>query len=306
MQEAAIRYKRLGYIALNVSDLARSRAFLTDIAGLDEVGPGTNGEILFRCSPNHHDIILHQDADPGLRRVGWEMESSDALEILARRLKDEGLALHLVDAATLDAQDQEAAYRFRDPFTGSTIEIYAARHGEDFDFRQSLAKIQRLGHFVVTVPDADAAVRFYTEVMNFRISDSVPDVLTFMRCFPNPFHHSFGVAQGGVAKGERASLHHVNFMVSEIDDIGRGLVRFRKNDVPIVYGPGRHPPSDSIFLYFLDPDRLTLEYSFGMEEFAEIGPRPARVLPMNADTFDYWGNVPLEGFAARGSIVGDV
>ena len=61
-------------------------------------------------------------------------------------------------------------------------------------------------------------------------------------------------------------LHHVNFMVTEINDIGRALHRLGAQGVPIVHGPGRHPTSGSIFLYFLDPDGITLEYSFGMEE----------------------------------------
>ena len=54
-------------------------------------------------------------------------------------------------------------------------------------------------------------------------------------------------------------------MVTDIDDIGKAVYRARKLDAPIVFGPGRHPPSESSFFYFLDPDGMTLEYSFGME-----------------------------------------
>ena len=34
MSVSQIRYRRLGYLALNVSDLDKSRAFYTDILGL--------------------------------------------------------------------------------------------------------------------------------------------------------------------------------------------------------------------------------------------------------------------------------
>jgi 2,3-dihydroxy-p-cumate/2,3-dihydroxybenzoate 3,4-dioxygenase len=44
-----------------------------------------------------------------------------------------------------------------------------------------------------------------------------------------------------------------------------------------------------MFLYALDPDGLTMEYSFGMEEFPEENPRPHRVLPMRPESIDYWG-----------------
>jgi 2,3-dihydroxy-p-cumate/2,3-dihydroxybenzoate 3,4-dioxygenase len=61
--------------------------------------------------------------------------------------------------------------------------------------------------------------------------------------------------------------------------------------VPIVFGPGRHPASTSVFFYFLEPDGMTLEYSFGMEEFTEVDPRKARTLPMAAESIDEWGSV---------------
>ena len=81
----------------------------------------------------------------------------------------------------------------------------------------------------------------------------------------------------------------MNFMVTEIDDIGRGMWRFQKNEVPVVRGPGRHPPSGSVFLYVLDPDGLTVEYSFGMEEFPELGARKPRLLAPVPESLDYWG-----------------
>jgi len=44
-----------------------------------------------------------------------------------------------------------------------------------------------------------------------------------------------------------------------------------------------------VFLYFLDPDGITLEYSFGMEEFLESDAREARVLPAAPESIDSWG-----------------
>ena len=58
-------------------------------------------------------------------------------------------------------------------------------------------------------------------------------------------------------------------MVTDIDDVGGAMNRMKAANVPIVFGPGRHLPSTSIFLYFLDPDGNTTEYSFGMELFEE-------------------------------------
>ena len=57
-----------------------------------------------------------------------------------------------------------------------------------------------------------------------------------------------------------------------------------------------------MFLYYLDPDGLTLEYSFGMEEFPEVNPRKPRVLEPIRESFDYWG-APVD---PRKSAVGEI
>jgi 2,3-dihydroxy-p-cumate/2,3-dihydroxybenzoate 3,4-dioxygenase len=125
----------------------------------------------------------------------------------------------------------------------------------------------------------------------------VEDKITFMRAHPNPFHHSLGIS-----KSVKTSLHHVNFMVTEVDDIGKAMWRFQKEGIPVVNGPGRHPPSGSMFYYFLDPDELTVEYSFGMEEFPEEGARKHRVLTPVPESFDFWG-APTD---PRKSAIGEI
>ncbi len=127
---------------------------------------------------------------------------------------------------------------------------------------------------VLHCADHKATEKFFLNKLNFRASDRIDGAVTFTRCFPNPLHHSLGLSNS-----DSNRLHHVNFMVTDMDDIGRALWRMKKNDVPIVFGPGRHPPSESVFLYFLDPDGITVEYSFGMEEFPEVNPREPRLMP---------------------------
>jgi 2,3-dihydroxy-p-cumate/2,3-dihydroxybenzoate 3,4-dioxygenase len=156
-------------------------------------------------------------------------------------------------------------------------------------------RIARLGHVVLTSPDRPATEKFMMEHMNFRVSDRIQNVVTFMRCFPNPYHHSFGVGAG-----PKPGLNHINFMVTELADVGKGNNRMKQADVPIVYGIGKHPPSESIFLYFLDPDGMTIEYSFGMEEFPEVAPREPREMPPSLESIDYWGGIPDPRFAKVG------
>lgn len=279
-----IRYQRLGYLALNVRDIGRSQAFYRDHVGLQSVGGRSVDVRYLRCSDKHHDIALYRGA-PGLKRAGFQLESERELAPLRRALEAAGTPVTDIPAGDCAAMHHGPGLRTWEPVSGATLDFYAAMEPSDAPpFVPTVAKIQRLGHFVLRTADAAATARWFTEVLNFRISDQIDGAVTFMRCFPNPLHHSFGVGNG---KGKNG-LHHFNFMVSDADDIGTSLWRLKKLEVPVVNGPGRHLPSGSMFLYYLDPDGLTVEYSFGMEEFPEQGARAPRVLPPVSKSFDIW------------------
>jgi 2,3-dihydroxy-p-cumate/2,3-dihydroxybenzoate 3,4-dioxygenase len=291
------RYRKLGYVALNVGDLARSRAFYEHQLGLEPSGTGKDGAAFFRCGFEHHAIALYEGDAPGLKRVGFEVEDG-LLDDAAHELQGHGLEVTHVSRETCEALHIDRAIRISEPFTGATFEFYGAMRELSAPYAPRLAKIQRIGHVVLKVPEFVGACDFYTRVLGFRVSDLIDGQACFMRCHPSPYHH--GVA---LINASAAQLHHVNFMVSEIDDIGRAISRFSKNGVRVVYGPGRHPPSGSVFLYFLDPDGLTLEYSFGMEEFPEMDARRPRLFEPVRESYDYWASFrDPENYAAKGAI----
>ncbi len=291
------RYRRLGYVALNVSDVERSADFYRDFVGLTPAGQALNGEQLFRCSERHHDVVLHQSNAVGLRRVGWEMESANDVAKIRAHLQSLDIESHPVTAAECQALGVCDAFRATEPTTGTTFEYFHSFAKAAQPFVPTVAKIARLGHVVLFAADKAASEKFFLEQLNFRASDRIEGGVTFMRCFPNPLHHSFAL---GASNENR--LNHVNFMVTDMDDIGQAMWRMKKKQVPIVFGPGRHPPSGSVFLYFLEPDGMTLEYSFGMEEFPERDPREPRLLPPGLKSIDYWGAVPEPAFASKGAI----
>ena len=280
------RYAKLGQVELNVTDLVRSRRYYEDVVGLQFVGTGAAGELQFRCDDEHHNVSLHQAAQAGLKRVGLMLEDVAQFAALQSRLDAAHVPWHLVPKFECSARQTLRAIRIFEPNTAAVLEFYVRAEDSQRPFAPTVAKIQRLGHVVFNVPEPSRAVGFWRDVLNFRESDSIGEAVTFMRCFPSRYHH--GVAFG---RSTRQSLHHVNFMVSEIDDIGKALSRFRAAEVPVVFGPGRHVASDSVFLYFLDPDGLTLEYSFGMEEFEEACPREARQLTPGPKILDSWASV---------------
>jgi 2,3-dihydroxy-p-cumate/2,3-dihydroxybenzoate 3,4-dioxygenase len=292
------RYSQLGYAALNVSDVARAAAFYEQTVGLMPNGRGAQGEAFFRCGPEHHNIVLYPAASPGLKRIGIEMEDDAALDELQRHLAAQQVQIIDVPAPERDALHEKRALRIAEPSSGAVLEFYSGMARAAQPFAARFAKIRRIGHVVLRVPDLAATADFYTRVLGFRVSDEIDGQAVFMRPHPSPYHHGIALFQGSAAK-----LHHVNFMVSEIDDIGRAMDRFARNNVRIVYGPGRHRPSDSFYLYFLEPDGLTLEYSFEMEEFPARDARAPRNMVPNRTSTDFVEAVWEAGLPPK---VGDI
>jgi 2,3-dihydroxy-p-cumate/2,3-dihydroxybenzoate 3,4-dioxygenase len=283
----------LARVDLGVVDPERSRAFYRDVVGLQEIDPPHGVDAAFRCDDRPCSVLLRRSAVPGLACVAWAVEAPDALEVLRARGRESSLAVRQVDAATCVALGVRDALRVVDPASGATHEFHVPAPAKACDaFTPSHTRILRLGHIVVATDRHDGSVAFLSEAIDFRVSDRIAGGTTFMRPGASPWHHGIGV---GRADGPR--LHHVNFMVASIDDIGRAFHRLQRHRVPIVWGPGRHPPSGSVFLYFLDPDGLTVEYSFGMEAFDAHAPRPAQDLPAGPASVDAWAapRDPLTG-----------
>ena len=280
-----IRFARLGFCRLQCRDLAATTAFYRDIMGL-AVSRDEHGEVWLRCSDKPYDIIL-REGEPGLLGAGFEMESGADLDRAFARL-----ARLAQDARWLTNEECAAlqvgrALAFTDPVGGLDCTLYIDQARAPTAYEPGGVRIARLGHLVLNVPDLEAAHRFWCDALGFAVSDRVEGLAEWLRCWPNPLHHSLALLQHSAS-----TLHHINFMVTDIDDIGVAMNRVKAADIPIVFGPGRHLPSTSIFLYFLDPDGNTNEFSFGMELFEEDGARLPRELEHKAEVMDIWGSRP--------------
>jgi 2,3-dihydroxy-p-cumate/2,3-dihydroxybenzoate 3,4-dioxygenase len=294
------RYRKLGYLALNVSDLDRSVAFYRDHVGLELVARAGSTAFL-RCSGQHHELALFADpsTQPGIKRIAFELESAAELDRAQQALAALDVLVEPVPAAECAALHVQRAIRYRVPDSELPFELYVAMEQPATPFVPTVAQFDRLGHIVLQVKNWQTSVDWLMENANFKASDHVEGWFTFLRCFPNPYHHSLGIG-----RSDRTHLHHFCFLVKTVDDIGRAINRCKRANVPISFGPGRHVASTSIFLYFDDPDGMTLEYSFGMETFAEVGPRPPRHLEPKLETVDEWGGIPVPGYASVGLIEG--
>ena len=98
----------------------------------------------------------------------------------------------------------------------------------------------------------------------------------------DPVHHKIALFPSS-----RAGVQHVNHQVESVNDVMRAWYFLKEQGVKIVFGPGRHPTSSAIFLYFEGPDGMVYEYSTGVrlirpEDEATYMPRQ---FPFDASSF---------------------
>ena len=297
------RYRKLGYVALNVSDVARTTDFATNTFALENTGTGPAGEQFLSCGPEHHDVVLYPNKEPGFVRGGWELETPEDVERAYAHFEAIGLKPAKIPQEQKDVLGIGIgpAFRVREPTAGVCFEYYAKMLHRARVLPTKLTNFKHIGHFGVNVPNVRETTEFAAENMGLLPSDILGNYVgTLVRAFPNPNHHSIGFLP---AKDGKKQFNHMAFMVESIDDIGKLFNRIEAHGVKRAFGIGRHPTSGSIHLYIFDPDSLVWEYTLGMEQFPEVGYREPRFMSAAPEDYDLWGAVPKAGFGGSGNVV---
>ncbi|HWL30410.1 MAG TPA: VOC family protein, partial [Burkholderiaceae bacterium] len=194
------------------------------------------------------------------------------------------------------------ALRFGDD-NGVEIEMYGGMQARPDGPLENPAGLRRLSHVVLFVPNLKKTLAFYESVLNFKVSDVRHKddghvYFAYLRCFPNPYHHSFAIVETPELR-----YFHTAFSIDSLDALMRRRNYLVRKQVVVAPTPGRHKASGSIFQYFSDPDGLTLEYTLGMEEFPEVGARGPRSLDAKPSTSDMWEGMRADNLPNVGTIV---
>jgi catechol 2,3-dioxygenase-like lactoylglutathione lyase family enzyme len=152
------------------------------------------------------------------------------------------------------------------------IDIYAEYKFPEDDGKQSVITLLKLGHVAYRVHDVQGIVKFYTDVLGFRVSDWRQNNFAFLRCGVD--HHTVNFV-----KDEQQRLHHIAFEVRDWSEIHKSCDFLGKHDIHLVWGPGRHNIGHNIAIYHMNPDRVRVEFYTEMdlivdEELGYFAPRP--------------------------------
>jgi catechol-2,3-dioxygenase len=276
-----IKVARLSHVGLRARALDRQAEFYADRWGLDAIDETPHSVFLRGDSPEHHVLTLHASDTSGLDHFAFEVAQPDDIERAADLLSSQG-----VEIVTPPTQDLEPgvkkAIRFKDP-DGNLVELVSGVDQVHDTYGERDVKPTVLNHVVLNTTNRAPLERFYGQMLGFKLSDTLPDFMTFWRCNAN--HHSiaFATPRGGV---EHAGLNHAAFEVRDWQELMRAVFFMGERGVRRMWGPGRHLAGNNLFSYYFDPEGNVVEYTTEVEQITNDDYVP----PIRPLIPDQWGS----------------
>jgi 2,3-dihydroxy-p-cumate/2,3-dihydroxybenzoate 3,4-dioxygenase len=271
----------IAYVRSGVADLDAAVRFATGIVGLELAAPTEIGVAHLRADHRHHCLAL-VEGPSGVIASGFSVAGSGELAAAETELERSGITVHRGSAEEARSRRVREFIAFDDPF-GNRLELVSQQETITRPVAFSRpAGITEFGHLCLDAPDVHEAQEFWSTHFNARVSDWIGDWACLLRI--DPVHHKLAVF-----RGERPGLCHMNFQVESIDDLFRNWHFLLDRGVEIEMGPGRHPQSTAIFLYFLGPEGFTYEYSFGVRRIEDDAAWTPRTFdPEEIGSIDMW------------------
>ena len=292
-----IQVRRIGYATLETPDVDRQIDYYTNILGLSLVEREKDRAFL-ATKQGQQAVVLERGDAPRCTRVGFQVAPDSELKDMAKALAAEGIKSELRNSST---PGTGSILAFEDP-KGTVLEIFAEEKPLPIEPRLYGIGPLKLGHLAFHVLDVKKIAEFYERVLGFRVSDWRANVFVFMRCGPD--HHTVNF----VEHGDVVKMHHIAFEVKDWGEILRTCDYLGKNNIHLVWGPGRHIIGHNIFTYHRNPDRQIIECFCDVDQMKDealgyFEPRPwhqdqpqrPKIWPM--DTMgSYWGGKAPLGF----------
>lgn len=274
------RVTEIRYVGYGVEDFDAERKFYVEDWGLTEVA-AEEGLAWFKTegSDEHHVVRLHKADTNSIEVIALAADSKADVGSLHARVVEAGCKI-IHEPRDLDAPGGGYGFRFFSP-DGLPFEISAEVERLD---KRDLARWEaipvKISHVVLHSPDHQAAVKFFTDVLGFRISDWLGDFMCFLRC--NSAHHRVALLPGPPC------LNHVAYDMLTVDDMMRGASRLKKRGTDLRWGPGRHTAGNNTFSYFTTPAGFAVEYTADLEE-VDFDNHQHKVHEPAPQVMDQWG-----------------
>jgi 3,4-dihydroxy-9,10-secoandrosta-1,3,5(10)-triene-9,17-dione 4,5-dioxygenase len=260
----------LGYLRIESTDTAAWREFGTKILGMTEGRGPDAAAVYLRMDDFPARLVIVPGTQDRLLATGWEVADEGRLSEIAHILAAADVPVKAGDATELADRRVGQLLHVTDP-SGNALEIFCAAA---LDNRPSISPYgnqfvtsdQGMGHVVLPSADDEETLAFYTDLLGFRLRDSMrmpgeffgkPGAQVWMRflgCCPR--HHSLALAPMTPAAG----IVHLMIEVATLDDVGRALDRCIRRKAPVSSTLGRHANDLMVSFYVQTPGGFDIEY----------------------------------------------
>jgi catechol 2,3-dioxygenase-like lactoylglutathione lyase family enzyme len=276
----ALEIGPIRHVGLFTPDLHEHARFYSDIWGLEQVS-ATADAVYFRgLSAEPFIMSLHRSDSRGLHHIGYSVADKDAIHRAAAHLKESRVRI-VEEPQVIEESGRGYGFRFVDP-DGRCIELSSGASTDVNGARSKAVQPQSICHVVNNTPELQRITDFYTDVLGFRVSDWSGQQMVFLRSDTKHHNISFNAAP-------HASVNHIAYLVSGVDEVMRGLANLRKHGFEAEWGPGRHGPGNNIFCYFKDPFGYVVEYTSDIDYITDEGRHEPKVWPRGPESMDRWG-----------------
>jgi len=265
-----VSVSQLGYVGIGISDEKAWHDLATNILGMQVVPGDDKSTSYLRMDEYHHRMELRLNGSDDLEFVGWEVPDSAILQRVAQQIEEGGMK---VTAGTRDEVDDRRAIdliKCVDP-NGISTEVFWGHpvNQQPFHPARPMSGFKTgdmgLGHILVHARSLDESVRFYRDLLGFRISDFT-DVnapggkvrLAFLHC--NARHHSIAFIEAPRAPKR---INHILFECNSLNDVGSGRDLCLSRGVPVAIDLGCHMNDHMVSFYMANPSNFALEYGWG-------------------------------------------
>lgn len=269
MNEPCIRVHDVLYPRLRVPDLDRMEEFATDF-GMKRSARTVDALYLRGDGTQHHLHVVERGEPAGMIGFAFLAASADDLDRLSA----------CPGASAVHDIDEPGGGRrvvLTDPH-GFVVEVVHGIESSPPTMAPSLplnlgarverraavkrlprrpARIRRLGHIGINVPDVAATFEWYRARFGLLKSDVVAvsglELVHFCRCDRGAAvtdHHTLLISQ---AQSSQASFNHASWEVGDLDDLWLGHEVLAAKSYRHHWGIGRHTLGSQIFDYWRDP-----------------------------------------------------
>jgi 2,3-dihydroxybiphenyl 1,2-dioxygenase len=252
----------LGYVGVHAKSLEDWSTFGTRFLGMQPV-ERSGKSLALRMDDRKQRVVVSEDGAEGVAFFGWEVADAAALNRIATRLEQSGIAVSGGSRALADERRVKELIVIADPL-GNRIEIF---HGAEiapdaFKPGRSISGFRTgplgMGHAVLHVRNIDDAVPFYRDVLGFRLSDYMRRPFNAYFFHANPRHHSIAFIETG-----RDAIHHLMVELFSLDDVGQCYDLALGEQGRIATTLGRHINDEVTSFYSNSPSGFMVEYGWG-------------------------------------------